>query len=264
MSSWSKFLAPVTVSTGGWAWAYSTSGGGPYTATIPAGTYDTYLHMMSTLDGLMEADVGANNAVILVNTNSAKTSVRTAGTTLLVDFDNCNDALLSSMGFDETESPVASTITANHVHQWAWYPGLLSLPSTGGVGLEDDSGNDAQETSVMTVSGSGKGRGVGPARDIYERTLRFSPIRTTEYNDKNRGPIAFKDRWKNQVLWWYFDREKSDVSSYSTQVDPGYPNWESDDDGAYVKCYVRRTQFTRTTSTPRWRTVTVTFNVEPK
>ena len=68
----------------------------------------------------------------------------------------------------------------------------------------------------------------------------------------------------SKVWWWVFDREDVLVASYSTQVDPGYPYYEQDEDGAYVKAFIKDVQFTRTTSTPRWGAVTITFNVEPK
>ncbi|MHC4644316.1 MAG: hypothetical protein ACYTBJ_02355 [Planctomycetota bacterium] len=262
MSSWSVFYAPITVGTGGWALRYSTATS-TANATIPAATYDTYLHMMSTLSTAIQDNEGAGNSNVSVNTLTGKTSIRIAALTS-VDYDNSNASLLSTLGLDQTETVTTSTLTANNVHYYAWYPGLLSMPSSGGVGKEDDSGNEPQETSVQTFSGSGKGRGVGPARDKYTRTVRFGAIKTEEYDDKNRGPINLKDRWKNSVLWWYFDREVPAVRSYSTQVDPGYSNWERDDDGAYIKVFVQNVQWQRSTQTPRWRNVSVTMNVEPK
>lgn len=267
MSSWGKFLAPVTVSTGGWAFVLSCSDV-TLTATIPAGSYNTYLHMMSSLDGLMDAqlvDHGGTCTVTVTSTGITKVTIAPVQVPLgVVVWASCNAALLSTMGFEQTETVSGNAVTTNEIHGNAWYPGLLSLPTTGGVGLEDDTGNEPEDNSVRTIAGSGKSRGVGSARNVYTRTMRFGAIKTTEYEAKNRGPRCFMDRWKDKVVWWYPDRSKGLVSSYSTQVDPGYPSFDSDDDGGYLKLFIRQVQFTRTTSTPRWRNVTITANVEPK
>jgi hypothetical protein len=263
MSSWGKFLAPVTASTGGWAFVWSTSDV-RFTATIPAGSYDTYMHMMSTLGDQIDTQLTDHAATGKIwVTSTAITNFNVTEFKAII-WASSNTALLSTMGFDQNETATSTVIATNEIHAYAWYPGLLSLPPSGGVGLEDDTGSEPEDTSVRTIAGSGKSRGVGPARDTYTRTMRFSAIRRTEYEAKNRGPRNFLDRWKNKQIWWYPDRSVGLVSSYSTQVDPGYPYYDVDDDGGYFKLFISRVQFTRATSTPRWQTVTMTANVEPK
>ena len=259
MSSWSKFLFPVTVPTGGWTWAYSTASA--KAVTVSSAAYPTVLHLFGNLSTAINDETASSR--VRVNTATGKVTINIPGLTA-PNFAGCSTDLLSTLGFDGTETRSSTALTANEVHGWAWYPGLLSLPDNGGVGLEDDTGNDPEETSVWTVSGSGKGRGVGPDRDLYMRTLLFGAVKTEEYFSRIRGPRMMKDRVKNLVVWWYFDRDKGDPGNYSTQVDPGSSNWEVDADGAYVKAYIRSVKWQRLASTPRLRNVTVQMNIEPK
>ena len=259
-SAWSKFLRPVTVPTGGWAFVYND--GGAQTATVAAGTYDTVLHLCSELHDKIEVESGPNTAVISVS-QLAIVSI-TITSLASVTWGSCAADLLTVLGFAGSESVAASAVTATSQHTHGWYPGLISLPGKG-VGLEDDSDSIPEGDIARSTSGSGKRRSVGPARRIYTRTLRFAAIKRTEFRDKLRGPITMQDRGAHAVWYWYFDRTDGDVASYGTQVDPGYNNYEADSDGNYLKITMNGDLLvTRATSTPRWQTVQLTFNVEPK
>ncbi len=253
-SEWSKFLWPITVPTGGWVWAYND--GGAKTSTIPAGTYDTILHLCKELE-----DQNGSGSVTVSGVGIVEIKITSLAS---VTWASCSDDLLLALGFAETESVASATVTASLVHRFGWYPGLLSVPSTGGVGLESDTESRAGGKVARTISGSGKGRSVGPARRTYSRTVRFGAINRTERRDKHRGPLALEDSAAHLVVWWYFDRTDGVPGTYGTQVDPGYPNYNADSDGNYIKIFLDgELLFTDATATPRWATVGMTFNVEP-
>ncbi len=256
-SQFSKFLAPVTVPTGGWDFVYNE--GDARTATIPAATYATILHLCEELQDQIDAESGGSSTVAVTAVGIVSIEVTSLAS---VTWGSCSDDLLLALGYAESESIVSDTVTASLVHRFAWYPGVLS--NVGGVGLESDTDNRAGGDIARTVSGSGKGRSVGPARRNYTRALRFGAINRTEKRDKHRGPMAMEDMWLHQVLWWYFDRTDGVVGTYGTQVDPGYPNYDEDADGNYLKVYLDGdVLFVESTATPRWETLAFTFSIEP-
>lgn len=268
-STYGKFLAPVTVPTGGWDFVWAAFGG-PYTATIPAGDYATMLHVADALETAMKAEVALSNVAI---GSTGITSI-SSNTMSSVTFASCDDDLLLWFGFDETETVVgaggvSATITTTLPHRDGWYPGVISYgapsyPVTRGEGIDSDLGWYTTDKAGEQVAGSGSMRQIVPARRIYRREINFPLISRSEALDRFKGPAAWRDRWVGSDVWWYPDRTDGLVGSYGTQIDPGPPDYEGDTDNDYYKVkIVGAPKFTQNSKSTEYMSVRLTLHGEP-
>jgi hypothetical protein len=260
MSAWGKFLAPITVPTGGWDFKIT----GEDVAVIPAATYATVLHLCAALDTVLE---GIDDSTVTVSSVGIVTIMNDSMTG--VDWGDCSDALLLVLGFDETESVLNSVVTANNPHTYGWYPGIISYGSTRGEGVADDSTWEPQDASVSSKAGDGTQTIIGPERLEYRRTLRFATIHKDEYNHPSRGAKRLMDLWRYSELFWYPDREDGVVGTYGTQGDPGPTTYHDDDTldtaGSYYWLVTqnRTPRLQRNATHPDWFSIDLILNAEP-
>lgn len=261
-SAYGKFLAQVTVPTGGWDLAFSTSTA--ESATVTAGTYGSVLSVGKELQDQLRALGGdhTSDTVVISTTQGStlgKTTLTIAGV-LSMTWASCDDGLTTLFGFDETESLSSSTVTSTNAHTHGWYPGHVSYNT--GEGIQYDSGWVADEVGVESIAGNGEMQSVGPDRLPYTRTLRFGALHRDEVVDeRDRGCACFFDRWRRVPIRWYMDREDGSVGSYGTQGDPGA--YHNDDDCDFyiikVKGQPRRTVLTH----PDWFSFELTMHGQP-
>jgi hypothetical protein len=257
-SQFPKFLASVIVPTGGWDFEWNEDG-----VTIPAGTYDTPLHLAAALETAL--DVGYTATVTI--SPVGKTTINITTMTSMV-WGSTDDALSTALGFDETETVSSNTIVSTNQHTHGWYPGVISFGSgtSFGAGPTSDSGWQTADQLTRTYSGAGNARIIGPARRLYTRRIMFGPLKRLEiFNTRGTGAIEFRDRWSTKVLWWYPDRTDGAVGSYGTQVDPGDSNYEVDSDGQYFKVTLFRDIETQNTgNNADWFTIDIQVAAEKK
>lgn len=265
MSAWGKFLAPVTASS----WTFAWNDGSPQSVNITDGTYDTVYHLANNLNTKIK-DVDASNYVYFAElySNRCRIYLNNAAS---ITWASCTDALTSALGFDETEtiqSP-GSYIWASSQPEYAWFPGVISRGAALGEGLQDDSGWQPTDLISRKEAGSGVVRKIGPARQRYERRLRFGSVKRTELFNKTKGVVCLSDRWVYDTLRWYPDRDDISIVtgtlSEGTQMDPGYNNYETDDDHEYwIVSLANNPVFNRTPSHPDWFSVDLVFTADPK
>lgn len=262
-SAWGKFLAQVTVPTGGWTLDW-TAAAGVTIATVPAGTYATVLHLCEALEDALVALGGAHVTDTVTVSASGIVTITIDGITGVV-WATTDDDLETALGLAGTEAPVGDVLTGTLIHAHAWYPGILSYGATRGEGITADDNPQPADDMIRQYSGSGVAQLVAPARRHYLRPLRFGLIRKAEAWHKQKGPVCLMDRWATLPLYWYPDRDIGEVGSYGTQIDPGAPYYEGDDDGDYhVVTVAEKPRIERNPSHPDWYSVEVVMAIAGK
>ena len=231
-SAWGKLLGEVVVPTGGWDFKWTDNS--PRTATIPAATYDTYLHLMDALLDAIDAVVPLYTNDITVSSVGFTTVTIGDGTGDLqsITYATCSDALMTAMGFVETEMISDDAVTAAGQHTHCWYPGTITHNYSlyRGAGLAGGALWLPQDVAVRTKSGSGNARIVTPGMLPRTRALRFDLIDLDEARHPTRGVAALMETHLASKFYWYLDRTVGNVGSYGTAIDP----WDDvDDDGDY-------------------------------
>ena len=259
MSSWGKFLCEISVPTGGWVFAW-VEGATSEEATIPAGTYSTVLHLLSTLDTLMGAEV-VGGAYITTN-ELGYVSITTDDFTEL-DLTNSSAALYTLLGFTGSETAVSHVVTSANPHTHGWYPGGITYNSTSrGVGLASGKLWLPVDSAIRTWSGSGKGRIVTTGNLLRRRTARFDLIDQTEAEHPTRGPLILADTHLSKSWRWYIDRAVGTPGSQGIQGNP----WTHTDTtfGGYWKVTIAEAPAIQTRPEhPTKYSVEVVFNGEP-
>jgi len=262
MSAWGKFLAPITVPTGGWVFGFNEAApGGAATATVDAGTYATMLHLVFNL----QTKLKVVNAAYAASVSSVGLVVVTLEAGATADWATTDDDLETVLGFDGSEAVSGSTLTATNKHQYGWYPGTISYGVANGAGVVADSGWVVEDQTIRTYAGDGSARLIAPARRLYTRSLRYGPIKRAEaLESRHRGPSALMDVWATGSVWWYFDRDDGVVGTYGTQVDPGRTAYAIDSDGEYsIVTMSARPDFMENSSNADFFDVRLRLNAEP-
>lgn len=254
-SPFGKFLAPIVVPTGGWAWVCDAG-----TATIPAGTYATPLHLAETLEDQIISEIDTGTVVV---SSVGITTITITGMTS-VTWASCADALLTALGFDETEPVAATVVVSTSAHTHGWYPGTITEGVTGGIGISSDNSWEPEDLVEGNRSGAGQQAIVGPDRDVWSRTLMFGVIKRPEKVHPTRGPLCFGrvDKWRTKNIWWYPDRDDGVAGTYGTQGDPADDDTDSDCD-YYIVTVLGTPRFTPHASHPDFFTFQLRLNAEP-
>jgi len=182
-----------------------------------------------------------------------------------VTFSSCTEALLTVLGFDETETVTSDTyILATNRPRYVWFPGVGSYGTASGVGVTSDTGWLPVDAQSRIVSGAGNVRVTGPSRMQYTRRLRFEAMKRAEAVEaRHTGPIALMDSWATMALRWYPDRDVGVVGAVGTQGDPGPPSYHVDADCDYWAVRVTRQPRIQQAKDPDWFTITIELNGEP-
>lgn len=230
-SAFCKFLAPITVPTGGWDLVL-VDGGGSETATVPAGTYASVYDLGLELETQIQTIGGHNNDAVEITPIGQCTI--TAATTLSYTWASSDSDLYEALGFAGSESVATGVVTATYYISHAWYPGVITRGSGSGAGIISDTGWLTDTGSRSGISGSGRRREIGPARPPWYRDLRIGLINSEETRDRTRGPKILLDRYRYSRLIWVPDRDNYYLDSGAIvggdQGDPGAPYYQDDDD----------------------------------
>lgn len=255
-SQWGKYLAPITIATA-WDFVFA-DGGGSHTVTVPAATYATPLHVARALRTAIRAIAGGDHAAdTVVVSSTGYTTITCAGMTS-VTWASCTAALKTFFGFS-TESVSANAVTSTLATTHGWFPGVITRDVALGEGLAEDTGWDADDIAAVSQSGAGAQHIIAPSRYPYRRTLVYGCLGKTEVRDGTRGVRPFRDRRRTSEWYWYPDRDDGTVESYGTQGDPGYNNWEDDDDCDYYIVTVLTPPVATRLSRPDLFSVTMTL-----
>lgn len=257
MSSFDKYLAPITVPTGGWDFVWAE--GGSHTATVSAGDYDTVLHLASELEDRIQA-IDASSFVSVSSTGTVTIWIN--GMTS-VTWGSTNDDLEAALGFAGDETVSAGIVTSTNQHNDGWYPGVLSYGSNHGAGRAIDEGWVPMDVAGKQYAGSGEGRYLGPDRYPYERRVRYSMIKRAERNARKTGPLAFLDRWRTAKLYWYPDRDNGTEGSHGTQGEPGADSYHTDADCDYYLVRVHSAEVKQSSKHPDGFDVSLVLRCEP-
>lgn len=219
MSSWGKWLAPITVPTGGWAFEWGDTSDASITVTVPAGTYATILELAEALETEMDSE---STSDILVSSTGY---VSIACMTMTSIGNSCSADLLSTLGYAGTETvanpgAAGANVTATSAHRYGWYPGTMTFGVARGDGVVSDTSWRPVDEVGRIVSGSGQMRAIAPARRRYEREVRYGAIRRTEYEDRYCGVALLEDYAATLEMRWYPDRDDGTVDDAGTQGDP--------------------------------------------
>jgi len=269
MSAWGKFFAQIVVPTCGWTIRFEDSASW-YTATLPAGTYATILHLLDELMDAMTTESGGNYY----------SSLSAAGITTIdgddftdIDWSNTSDDLEDCLGYDGTET-VGTALVGTNPHLYGWYPGMISRGSTLGEGLSYDDEWQPEDMIARAYAGTGAARLISPARMKYTRHLRYGTIHRDEIWHRTRGVKCMMDRWATGSLYWYMDRDDgirtAGVPAWVTgyfggQCDPGYEWYNNDDSGEYyIVTLNEMPRLTVNASHPDWWSVDLSLNAEPR
>lgn len=255
-----KFLAPITVPTGGWVFAFDY--GGAKTATIPAGTYTSILDLLDELATRLTAATPGSTWTVLVSSTGIVSIALDDGWT--VTWASTTDALEAVLGFAGGEAVGGGdTLTATLRHQHGWYPGVISFGASDGAGTIEDSGWQADGGTERQHAGSARACLIGPARRRYLRTVKYGPLSAEEcFDSQLRGPVSLLDRWSTLALLWYQDRTLGTVATPGSQTDPGA--YEVDGDKAYWKVRLAKPASRQQSGgNPNWYTVELTLSAEP-
>jgi hypothetical protein len=252
--SFSKFLADVTVPTGGWDFAW-TDTGGAHVATVGAGSY-SFIGFMAMLDEKIEA-LADDNLTLHLSSEGAVTLDDDSAWT--VTWATTDDALSTLLGFDESESVDGShVLTASSDHRSGWYPGLVTYGSGDGEGFLSDTRWQPVDMIGRSLAGSGEQSSVKPGRIPYERTIVIDMIGTTEGDDPYRGPKAFLDQYATKIWSWYEDRDTGTAAAEGTQGDP-----DVDTTADYWRVDCKSCDIAISQKHFSYYTVTLTFNGRP-
>lgn len=113
-----KLLATITVPTGGWDFAGDD--GAAFTATLPAGDYDSILELGDALETAINAAAVNETFTVAVSSGGIVTITATGAWT--VTWASTDDDLSALLGYAESESVDGSYIlTATDRHLYAWY-----------------------------------------------------------------------------------------------------------------------------------------------
>lgn len=260
-SQWGKFLAPITLSS---AWSFVfVDGGGSHTVTVAAGTYATPLHLARALRTAIRAIAGGAHASDTVTISSTGyTTITCAGMTS-VTWASCTAALKTYFGFS-SESVSGGAVTSTLAVTHGWFPGVITRGVALGEGLAEDTRWEADDVAAVAHSGAGSQHTTAPARYPYRRTLVFGLLGQAEVFDGTRGVRPLRDRRRTSEWYWYPDRDDGTVANYGTQGDPGYPNWEDDDDCDYYIVSVLTPPVATKLSRPDLFSVTLTLSCKAK
>lgn len=221
---WGKFLArDIVIPVGGWTWAWK-EGLTDRSATIPAGTYDTALHVAAALD---DACSGVAATTVTVS-QVGKTTVNTLGMTEM-RWASTTDGLAALLGFDQDELVVGGEVSSSHGHTHGWYPGALSHDYSlyRGAGLARGALWIPVDVAIRQYAGNDDARIVTPGQLRPRRALRFDLVTLAEARDLNRGVAQLLEQHLHRRFRWYLDRTVGAPGSYGTQGDP---RADTDDD----------------------------------
>lgn len=142
-----RFETQITVPTGGWAVSLTvTAIGGPYTVTVPAGTYYP-TDLLTTFTTQLDAATGADGAFTLTGGfgESGTGLVTIAHATQTFTLTWTNTSIRDCLGFTGTLTPAALTFTGTANAQGVWLPNCEGA-FTYGPGDEGHTETDASTT----------------------------------------------------------------------------------------------------------------------
>lgn len=261
-SQWGKFLAPITLASA-WSFVFA-DGGGSHTVTVAAGTYATPLHLGLALQTAIRAIAGGAHAADTVAVSSTGYTTITIAGLASVTWASCTAALKTYFGFVGTETVSSSAVVSTYATTHGWFPGVITRGVSLGEGLIGDTGWEADDVAAVAQSGAGATHITAPARLPYRRTLLFGCIGKTELFDGTRGVRPLRDRRRTSEWYWYPDRDDGTVASYGTQGDPGYNNWEDDDDCDYYIVSILTPPVATQLSRPDLFSVSLTLSCKKK
>lgn len=259
-SAWPKFLAQITVPQSGLDWDFVFSDGSPRSVTVSSGTYTTILHLAKELQDRLQA-LGGGHASDTVTVSSAGYITLSISGLVSVTWASTNDDLEALLGLAGTETPVAGVLTALNPHTHGWYPGVISLGTSMGIGISSDSEWTAGDDAIRTIAGNGVQSIIMPSRLKYDRMLVFSGVRREEVRDRKSGVAEISDH--PTVPWaWYLDRTVGTTGSYGTQGDPGDGDVDGDIDWWSVT-FNRLPRTAESPASPDYFDVSLMVNGEP-
>lgn len=214
MSDFEKFLVrDIVVPTGGWDFSWDED-----TVTISAGTYDDILALGLELESVIEDEL-YTASVSFSQVGICSINIATMSS---ADWGGTDDALSAILGFDESETVSANTLTSSSPHAYGWYPGAITYSNNVSRGAGRTGGNiwTPVDNAITQFSGAGAGRIVDIAQKIRRRTISYDLVSRDEVEHLTRGIAALWSTHRTKRLAWYLDREDGDTDDYGTQADP--------------------------------------------
>ena len=170
-----KLLASITVPTGGWD--FVGDDGSAFTATIPAGEYDSILELLGELEGEINAEAGTLTFTAAVSSLGIVTITATNAWT--VTWATTNEDLVAMLGFAGDETVSTATLTATYRHHAAWYSPVLHYHA----------GTPRSMARRLTPTGDGAATVYGASEWHKRRVLRFQPLLESQL-DPDHAEVA--------------------------------------------------------------------------
>jgi len=233
MSTYPKFLWPITIDSSNQTFGWDETGVGAKGEDIPAADYDTILEVLAALTTVMDAEGGVAFTMAVSSVGQVTITGDAAWTWVEGTTDDTLEVLL---GLDSADAVAADVLTPTDYHTHGWYPGVTSFGASSGAAHTSESDWTPAWPRAQSISGSGKMRRIAPSRPPWARAIGWDLLTDDEVLDPDRGVHALAIGAFATALRFYPDRDTGTVATPGTQGDPQDDPRDSETD--FWKVYI--------------------------